>query len=99
MASTSNAANPTSGRAVLVATILASSMAFIDSSALDVSSPALQAELGLNGSQLLWVVNAYLLFLSALILVGGSLGDRYGRKRMFMIGIAIFTGASMACGL
>ncbi|MEP7291195.1 MAG: MFS transporter [Chloroflexota bacterium] len=104
MATTSNAASPRSGRggssrAVLVATILASSMAFIDSSALDVSSPALQADLGLNGSQLLWVVNAYLLFLSALILVGGSLGDRYGRKRMFMIGIGIFTGASMACGL
>ena len=53
----------------------------------------------MNGSQLLWVINAYLLFLSALILVGGSLGDHYGRKRIFMIGIGLFTGASMACGL
>ncbi len=90
---------PVSGGAVLLATILASSMAFIDSSALDVASPALQADLGLNGSQLLWVINAYLLFLSALILVGGALGDRYGRKRIFMIGIATFSPASVACGL
>jgi EmrB/QacA subfamily drug resistance transporter len=89
----------TSGGAVLLATILASSMAGIDSSALDVASAALQTDLGLNGSQLLWVVNAYLLFLSALILVGGSLGDHYGRKRVFMIGISIFTVASVACGL
>jgi EmrB/QacA subfamily drug resistance transporter len=89
----------TSGGAVLLATILASSMASIDSSALDVASAALQTDLGLNGSQLLWVVNAYLLFLSALILVGGSLGDRYGRKRVFMIGIGVFTLASIACGL
>jgi EmrB/QacA subfamily drug resistance transporter len=98
MASTTNDVSPNLGRAVLLSTILASSMAFIDSSALDVAASALQLDLGLNGSQLLWVVNAYLLFLSALILVGGSLGDRYGRKRVFMIGILLFTGASMACG-
>ncbi len=73
-------------------------MAFIDSSALDVASAALQTDLGLNGSQLLWVINAYLLFLSALILVGGALGDHYGRKRVFMIGIATFSLASIACG-
>src|SRR5579871_3982966 len=88
-----------SGTAVLVATILASSMAFIDSSALNVAASALQSDLNLNGSQLLWVVNAYLLFLSALILLGGSLGDRYGRKRVFMLGIIIFTCASMVSGL
>ncbi len=84
---------------VIVAAILASSMAFIDSSALNVALPVLQTDLNMNGSQLLWVVNAYALFLSALILVGGSLGDRYGRKRMFMIGIGIFAAASLACGL
>ena len=86
------------GRWVLLATILASSMAFIDSSALNVALPALQADLGLNGSQLLWVTNAYLLVLSALILLGGSLGDHYGRKRVFAFGIGLFTLASMACG-
>ncbi len=88
-----------SGTAVLVATILASSMAFIDGSALNVAIPALQADLNLNGSEVLWVVNAYLLFLSALILLGGSLGDRYGRKRVFMIGIIVFSCASIASGL
>lgn len=98
MTSSPNGASSNAGRAVLLATILASSMAFIDSSALDVSASALQLDLGLNGSQLLWVINAYLLFLSSLILVGGSLGDRYGRKRIFMIGIIIFTAASVACG-
>lgn len=87
-----------SGRWVLLATILASSMAFIDGSALNVALPALQADLGLNGSQLLWVTNAYLLVLSALILLGGSLGDHYGRKRVFTFGICVFTLASMACG-
>ncbi|MEO8392766.1 MAG: MFS transporter, partial [Chloroflexota bacterium] len=91
-------AEASSGGAVLLATILASSMAFIDGSALNVALPALQADLGLNGSQLLWVTNAYLLVLSALILLGGSLGDHYGRKRVFGIGIGVFTLASMACG-
>jgi len=98
MTTESRAPEASSGRAVLVATILASSMAFIDGSALNVALPALQTDLGLNGSQLLWVTNAYLLVLSALILLGGSLGDRYGRKRVFGIGICIFTLASMACG-
>ncbi len=99
MAQASSSTAASSGGAVLLATILASSMAFIDSSALNVAAPALQADLSLNGSQLLWVINAYLLFLSALILVGGSLGDRYGRKRVFIIGIAIFSCASVASGL
>lgn len=84
---------------VLVTTILASSMAFIDGSALNVALPALQRDLGISGSELLWVVNAYALFLSALLLVGGSLGDHYGRKRVFGLGIVIFTAASAACGL
>src|SRR5690348_8364901 len=83
----------------LVATILASSMAFIDGTALNVALPALQKELHADGAQLLWIVNAYLLTLAALILLGGSLGDHYGRKRIFGLGIVIFALASLACGL
>lgn len=86
-------------RWVLLPTILASSMAFIDGTALNVALPALQADLGTSGKQLLWVVNAYLLFLSALILLGGSIGDRYGRKRAFMFGIGLFATASFLCGI
>lgn len=91
--------SPSAEKWVLAATILASGMAFIDGSALNVALPALQADLGVTGSQLLWVVNAYALFLSSLIMVGGALGDHYGRKRIFMAGILVFTGASLVCGL
>ena len=84
---------------ILAATILASSMAFIDGSALNTALAAVQAGLGASGAQLLWVVNAYLLMLAALILVGGSLGDRLGRKKVFMTGISLFMLASLACGL
>src|SRR4051812_12356764 len=86
-------------RWILFASILASSMAFIDGSALNVALPALQADLQASGAQLLWIVNAYLLMLAALILVGGSLGDKLGCKRIFMIGIVLFLLASLACGL
>ncbi len=89
---------PDRGRWVLFSTILASSMAFIDTSALNVALPALQEDLHASGVQLLWIVNAYLLMLAALILVGGSLGDRLGRKKVFMIGISLFVLASLACG-
>jgi EmrB/QacA subfamily drug resistance transporter len=74
-------------------------MAFIDSTALNVALPALQTDLSADGTQLLWIVNAYALFLSSLILVGGALGDIYGRKRIFGIGIGVFTVASVLCGL
>ncbi len=86
-------------RWVLISTVLASSMAFIDGTALNVALPALQRDLGATGSDLLWIINAYLLLLSALLLVGGSLGDLYGRKRVFMAGIGVFTIASVSCGL
>jgi EmrB/QacA subfamily drug resistance transporter len=82
----------------LVGTILASSMAFIDSSALNVVLSNLQSDFGASGAQLLWIVNAYLLMLAALILTGGALGDRFGRKRIFSMGIALFAVASLACG-
>jgi EmrB/QacA subfamily drug resistance transporter len=90
---------PSQTKWVLATTILASSMAFIDSTALNVTLPAIQVDLGATGKQLLWVVNAYLLLLSALILLGGSMGDRYGRKRVFLIGIAAFAIGSLASGL
>ena len=73
-------------------------MAFIDSTALNVILPSLQNDLGAEGTDIFWILNAYLLMLAALILVGGSLGDKLGRKKVFMIGIVIFIGASAACG-
>jgi EmrB/QacA subfamily drug resistance transporter len=84
---------------VLTATILASSMAFIDGTALNVALPALQAGLHASGEQLLWVVNAYLLMLAALIPIGGSLGDVLGRRKIFAVGICLFMLASLVCGL
>jgi EmrB/QacA subfamily drug resistance transporter len=84
---------------VLAATVLGSSMAFIDGTAVNVALPALQAGLGATVSQVQWVVEAYALFLSALLLVGGSLGDRFGRRRVFLIGVAGFALASAWCGL
>ncbi len=84
---------------ILFATISASSMGFIAQSALNPTLPAIQNELDASGADLLWIVNAYQLMVGALILVGGSLGDYYGRKRVYMIGIVLFTVASIACGL
>lgn len=84
---------------VLFSTIFASSMAFIDGTALNVSLPAVQAGLHASGVQLLWVVNAYLLMLAALIPIGGSLGDLLGRKKVFAVGIGFFMAASLVCGL
>lgn len=83
----------------LLSTILASSLVFIDSTALNVALPALQEELGISGTELLWVINGYALFLSALLLVGGSLGDLYGRNKVFLVGLAIFSLSSLACGI
>src|SRR5213082_1322403 len=87
------------GRWVLVATTLASSMAFIDSTVVNVALPALQTNLNATIVDVQWVIEAYALLLSALLLVGGSLGDHYGRRRVFLIGIALFASASAACGL
>jgi EmrB/QacA subfamily drug resistance transporter len=84
---------------ILAATILGSSMAFIDSTVVNVALPALQTSLGGTLTDIQWVVEAYGLLLGALILVGGSLGDRYGRRRMFLSGVTIFAFASVACGL
>src|SRR5215510_1120556 len=86
------------GRWVLVATILASSMAFIDGTVVNVAIPFLQRNLNATAIGVQWVVEAYSLFLAALLLVGGSLGDRYGRRRIFLIGVTLFAISSAACG-
>jgi len=84
---------------VLATTILGSAMAFIDGSVVNVALPAIQAELSATVSAAQWVINGYLLMLGALILVGGAAGDRFGRRRVFNLGVALFTAASVACGL
>jgi MFS family permease len=84
---------------ILAATILGSSLATIDSSVVNVALPVLQERLNATVAQVQWVVEAYALFLAALILVGGSLGDRYGRRRIYAIGIVVFAIASLICGL
>src|ERR1700737_2015315 len=86
------------GRWVLAATILASSMAFIDGTVVNVALPALQTSLNATAVDVQWVIEAYSLLLSALLLVGGSLGDHYGRRRIFLIGVALFAIASAAGG-
>lgn len=87
------------GKWIIVTTILASAMAFIDSTALNVVLPSLQHNLKASGADLFWVLNAYLLMLASLILIGGTLGDRLGRKKVFMTGIFIFILGSAACGI
>ena len=84
---------------VLAATILASSMAFIDSTVVNVALPALQASLHATVVDVQWVVESYGLFLSALILLGGALGDSLGRRAMFLLGVGVFAIASAGCGL
>src|SRR5579885_1836500 len=86
-------------RWILVATIVGSSLVFIDANVVNVALPQLQADLSADVSGVQWVVEAYSLFLASLMLVGGSLGDRFGLKRIFAIGIALFAAASMWCGL
>jgi EmrB/QacA subfamily drug resistance transporter len=90
---------PSSRRWTLAATILASSMTFIDATVVNVALPALQTGLHATITDVQWVIEAYALFLGALILVGGSMGDQFGRKRVFLIGVVFFTLASVLCGI
>src|SRR5229473_1359117 len=83
---------------ILTATILGSSLAFIDGTVVNVALPAVQANFHATVVDLQWVVESYGLFLGALILVGGSLGDLFGRRLIFVIGVAIFAVASAGCG-
>ena len=89
--------DPAHPRATLAATILGSSLAFIDGSVVNVALPVLGADLHASPSALPWVITAYLLPLGALILLGGGLGDHYGRRRLFLIGLATFLLASILC--
>lgn len=86
-------------RWVLPATILGSSLSFIDSSVVNVALPAIQRSLGSEFATMQWVANGYMLTLASLILLGGSAGDRFGRRRIFLIGLIGFAAASLACGL
>src|SRR5215472_9621977 len=88
-----------SGPWILAATILGSSMAFIDGTAVNVALPALQANLNATVTDVQWVIEAYALFLAALLLVGGSLGDHFGRRLIFSIGVTLFALASVWCGV
>ncbi|MDR3488076.1 MAG: MFS transporter [Bradyrhizobium sp.] len=86
-------------RGVLVATITASSMAFIDGSVVQIALPAVQRDLGADFATLQWIVSIYNLFLGALVMVGGAVGDSIGRRRVFVLGTVLFIVASLACGL
>lgn len=98
----SRASVPCTGAArpwILAAAILGSSMAFVDSTVVNVAIPALQTTFKATVVDVQWVVESYGIFLSALILTGGALGDLFGRRRMFLIGVGVFAAASTACGL
>ncbi|WP_262282635.1 MFS transporter [Micromonospora sp. MA102] len=87
------------GHGTLLAAILASGMVFIDSTVVNVALPRLGAELGATVAGLQWTVNGYLLMLAAFVLLGGALGDRFGRRRIFLLGVVWFAVASVLCGL
>jgi EmrB/QacA subfamily drug resistance transporter len=90
---------PGARRWVLAGTVLGSGLAFIDSSAVNLALPVIQQQLGGGVEAAQWIMNAYALLLGALVLAGGAAADRYGRKRVFVAGVALFTAASVACGL
>ena len=87
------------GKLILLATILASGMAFLDGSVVNIAIPTIQAKLGADLSGIQWIINAYTLMLASLILICGALGDRFGRKRVFISGIVLFTISSFLCSI
>lgn len=87
------------GRGTLLAAILASGMVFLDATVVNVALPRLGAELKATVADLQWTVNGYLLMLAAFVLLGGALGDRFGRRRIFLLGVVWFAVASVLCGL
>src|SRR5258708_2008142 len=90
---------PRAQRWVIAATIMGSSMAFIDGTIVNVALPAIQNDLHATASEMQWVVESYALFLASLLLVGGALGDHFGRRRIFMAGVTVFAAASVGCAL
>ena len=96
---TSAPCRPASRPWVVAAASLGSGMAFLDSTVLNVALPAVQADLGASAREVQWVYGAFALVLSALLLIGGSLGDRFGRRRVFVLGAAVFGAASVWCAL
>ena len=98
-ASDSRQCSHTIGQAVLSAAIIGSSMTFIDGTVVNVALPVLRQKLAATAAEVQWIVEAYMLFLASLILVGGALGDRWGRRRVFVVGILIFSAASAWCGM
>jgi EmrB/QacA subfamily drug resistance transporter len=96
-ARTAPATDAAARRWTLVSAVLGSGMAFMDGTVVNVALPAIQRSLDASGADAQWVIEAYALFLAALLLVGGALGDRFGRKRVFLVGTAVFTLASAGC--
>lgn len=91
--------NSLEGKLILTATIIASGMAFLDGTVVNIAIPVIQDAFGTNIAGIQWVVNSYALLLAALILISGSLGDRFGRKRIFSYGIGLFVIASFLCSI
>ena len=87
------------GRWVLAVAVLGSGMAFLDGTVVNVALPDIGRDLDASTSSLQWILNGYLLTLASLILLGGSLGDRYGRRRVFVVGAGLFTAASLLCAI
>jgi MFS family permease len=91
---------PARGRRIALAcAVLASSLGFVDGSVVSVAIPAMRSDIGASFSEIQWITNAYMLFLSAFILVGGAAGDRFGQREAFAAGILVFSLASIACAL
>ena len=87
------------GRAVIAAAVLGSGIAFLDGTVVNVALRSIGQDLDASLAELQWITNGYLLSLSSLILLGGSLGDRFGRRRVFVIGVVWFALASLGCGI
>ncbi len=87
------------GRWLLIVAVAGSGMAFVDGTAVNIALPDIGSDFGASTSALQWILNGYLLTLASLILLGGSLGDRYGRRRIFVLGVGLFTAASLLCAV